>query len=221
MISGIFADRPCGHPHLQEVCMISKFARRGLVSAGIAALLLAAPASRLRADDAASTAPAAPAADDKGADNGDKMEGKMLEHMTKALDLTDDEVAKVKAEGESNRAAMKPLRDKVKLDMDSLKVLVDKKASDSDLSAAIATFKTDRKAVEAQQSAHMDALQAILTPMQQAKGIFMMARMEGMGHGGWGGHRGKGDKGGMDGDKGPDAADGAGQPVGGGDGSGK
>ena len=164
--------------------MKSKFLKRCLVSAGLSALLLGAPTLR----------------SDEGKDGG-QWETKMLDHMNEKLELNAGQLEKVKAESKSNREAAKAIREKLTLDMDSLKVLVDKKAGDAELKAAIALVKADHKAQAEQMAKHMEAMAAILTPLQQAKGLFMMREgMErrGMGGEGWHGHEGHGDR---DGDK--------------------
>jgi Spy/CpxP family protein refolding chaperone len=128
--------------------------------------------------------------------------------MKEKLGLTDEQVAKFKDARKANREAMQPLMEKMKTDVDSLRVLVDKKASDKDLSAQLDALKADKQAVEDQQKKQMEDMAAVLTPLQKAKFVISMAdRMHrGMGgRGGWNhGDKGdKGDKGGPE-DKGGD-----------------
>ncbi|HXB98378.1 MAG TPA: hypothetical protein VNZ54_10005 [bacterium] len=137
--------------------------RKGLVYAGLGILLLAAPT--LRADDGKD------GMDGKG---GPEAQARMLDRMKADLDLSDGQVAKVKAEDTDDMAAGAMLRDKMMLDVDKLRVLVDKKADADDLNAAIAVVKGDKANLDAQKAKHMDAMQEILTPLQQAKGILMM-----------------------------------------------
>jgi Spy/CpxP family protein refolding chaperone len=112
------------------------------------------------------------------------------EHMKKELGLTDEQAEKFKAARKAQMETMKPLMEKQKLDIDSLRVLVDKKASDKDLSAAIEGIKADHKAIEEQQKKHREAMAALLTPMQQAKFILSMGAMgERMMGGGMGMHK--------------------------------
>jgi Spy/CpxP family protein refolding chaperone len=125
------------------------------------------------------------------------------ERMKKELGLTDDQADKMKAAGKAQMEAMKPLMEKRKLDIDSLRVLVDKKAADKDLTAAIEGIKADQKAVEEQWKKHREAMAALLTPMQQAKSVLMMGEMGEHMMGAWkGGMMGKGGwhKGGHDDD---------------------
>jgi len=122
------------------------------------------------------------------------------------LGLTDEQAAKFKDARKANREAMQPLMEKMKTDVDSLRVLVDKKASDKDLSAQLDTLKADKQAVDDQQKKQMDAMAAILTPLQKAKFVINMAdhMHRGMGgRGGWnhGGKDGKGDGDDKGGDK--------------------
>jgi Spy/CpxP family protein refolding chaperone len=145
--------------------MNTTYLRKGLALACLG-LLLAAPA--LRADDSP---------DGKG---GPEAQGKMLDHMKKDLDLSDSQADQIKAENAADWVQVKTLRDKMKLDVDSLKVLVDRKAADDELVPAIGAVKADRQAMDEQKAKHMDAMQAILNPTQQAKGILMM--MEHMKH---------------------------------------
>ena len=135
--------------------MNKSITRHGIILTGLGLLLLAAPG--LRSDD--------------GKDGKDGKDCWMLERMTKELGLSTDQVAKVKD----------PLKDKLKLDVDSLKVLIDKKADDGDLKPAIAGIKADLLALEGQKANHLDSLAQILTSTQQAKGIVMMC--EEMKHG--------------------------------------
>jgi len=130
-----------------------KLLRRGLALAASGFLLLASPA--LRAHEG---------------EDGERM----LERMKGELALSDDQFDKVKTEANLDRDLSKPLAERIVLDMDSLKVLLDKKASDADLKPVIAKIKDDRAAMDAQRDAHMDALQQILTPLQQAKAILLM-----------------------------------------------
>jgi hypothetical protein len=134
-----------------------KFPGRPWAVAGLGLMLLAAPA--LHAHD------------------GDTMGKEMLQHMKKDLKLSEGQYSQVKDEYKANLDACKALQDKMTLDVDTLKVLVDKKASDDDLTPAIATLKADHKAMQAQMADHMDAIQAILTPGQQAKEIIKMCEM--------------------------------------------
>jgi Spy/CpxP family protein refolding chaperone len=134
---------------------------------------------------------------DKGSHKG-KGHG---EGMMKDMGMTDAQAEKFKAARKANMEAMKPLMEKQKLDVDSLKVLVDKKASDNELKAAIASVKADHQAIDDQRKKQHETMGAMLTPLQEAK---MIIRMGGMGAqmmmgGGMGGGmmEGKMGKGGM------------------------
>ena len=102
--------------------------------------------------------------------------------MKKELGLSDDQAKKFEEVAKAGREAEKALMDKAKLDLDSLRLLVDKKAADGDLTAQIEKLKADKQAIEAQRQKDMDAKAAILSPMQQAKAAIMMA--DRMMHGG-------------------------------------
>jgi Spy/CpxP family protein refolding chaperone len=163
--------------------------RMAVTALGLLALVSAAP--RLHADDM-----------DKGMAKGGHGDG-----MKGMLGLSDDQAKQLKDAREADAKAMKPLMEKMKLDLDSLRVLVDKKASDSDLKDALAGLKADRKAVEEQRAKQMEASAQILTPLQQAKWVINMA--DHMGRGGMGGEEGgwhKGMQHGGDKDTGKDKA---------------
>jgi Spy/CpxP family protein refolding chaperone len=167
-----------------------------------AVLLLGA--SALRAGDAPEGA--------KG--KGDR-EGKRIEMLKAKLDLSDSQVAQLKEAFKGQKEAGKALRDKVKADQANLAVLVDKKASDDQLKAALKELSADRKAMMEQGAKAKEAMEAILTPMQQAKMAGMMGERKGKG--GWGkkeemskacpGHKDGIKKGDKDEDKGKDKDD--------------
>ncbi|HTB34061.1 MAG TPA: hypothetical protein VK842_04310 [bacterium] len=139
--------------------MNTKFLTKSVAFACLG-LLLSAPA--LRADEGK---------DGKG---GPEAQARMLDKMKVDLDLTDSQVSKVKAENADDMAAEKMLRDKMMLNVDKLRLLVDNKAGADELNASIAMIKGNKADMDAQKAKHMDAMQEILTPMQQAKGILMM-----------------------------------------------
>jgi Spy/CpxP family protein refolding chaperone len=144
--------------------MKSAFSARPWALAGLGLLLLAAPALHAHGDDA--------------------MGKDWLEHMKKDLQLSDTQYSQVKDEVKADKDACKTQQDKMALDVDTLKVLVDKKASDDELTPAIATLKADYKDKQAQMATHMEAMQAILTPLQQAKEVIKMCEMKKPGMGG-------------------------------------
>lgn len=123
---------------------------------------------------------------DKAMKKGMGEKGKMMSQMKDDLGLTDDQAAKMKAIHKENHEATKALRNKVDADLANLKVLVDKKASDTELSALIATLKSDHEALQAAEKKHRDAMQQILTPLQQAKMVIQMGEHR-HGKGGMGG----------------------------------
>ncbi len=122
---------------------------------GLGAMLLGAPA--LRADH-----------------HEGKSEGDMIPGMKEKMGMSDAQMEKVKAARKAHMEAMKPLREKMKADMDTLKGLVDKKGSDAKLKTSISAVKEDYKAIQDQQKKHHEAMQEFMTPMQQAKAILMM-----------------------------------------------
>jgi Spy/CpxP family protein refolding chaperone len=154
--------------------------RMAMTALGLVALISGAP--RLHADDT-----------DKGGKEASQ-EGKAWGHghegMKEELGLSDDQAKQLKEAREANEKVMKPLMEKLKLDLDSLRVLVDKKAADADLKSALDGLKADHKAMEEQRAKQMEGMALLLTPMQQAKWAVSMAdhmmqggMMGGHGHG--------------------------------------
>ena len=131
---------------------------------------------------------------------GQDMGAKHMEMMKKELGLSKDQAAKSKAATMANHEAMKTAGNKVKADLANLQVLVDKKASDAELTTSLNTLDADRKAMQAQQQKHIDAMRAILTPTQQAKMALKLGEhmSEGMMGKGMGGGMMHGGMGGMD-----------------------
>ena len=164
---------------LLESVMIFKTVRRIAMSASVAVMLFAV----------------APLSADMGMKgHGDMMGGKMMEHMMKKLELTDDQAKQMKALHKADQDANKALMDKMETDIASLKALLKKKASDADLSALISTLKDDHKAMQEAMQANHEAMMQILTPVQQAKMVLHMhEHMQGMMDMGGMGMKGHGD----------------------------
>jgi Spy/CpxP family protein refolding chaperone len=163
---------------------------------------------------------AAPGGDKPAAmgDNGgpDDMQGGMMgrhfDRMKEKLGLSDSQASKLKDLFKKQMEEMKPLRDQMKIDMDTLQQKVDTKASDTDVKKVLDALSADRKSMEAGRQKMEDAVREILNPTQQAKLVLSMKdrgqRMMGKWKGKWH-HDGKGD--GKDGDDkgagGPDSTD--------------
>jgi Spy/CpxP family protein refolding chaperone len=166
--------------------MISKMFRRTAISAGLGVLVLAL--ATLHAEKSMDTDDAQGPGEGHG-----MMAEKMKDHFKKALGLSDEQAKKVEELDKADHEKGKLLRDRVEADMANLKVLVDGKASDGELKAALENLKKDHMAAQDARMKHMEDMQAILTPTQQAKAVIMMSeRMR------WGRHKGhgmmKGDK---------------------------
>lgn len=146
--------------------------KMAVTGAALGLLLLASP--MLRADDGK-------AAGDAQGKHWDK-----FERLKKELDLSDDQVSQWKDAEKGQRDAAKLLKDKAKADEAQLAVLVDEKASDEKLSSALEALQADKKAVAEQDEKQKAAIQAILTPLQQAKWALSMGWHRG-GRGGFGG----------------------------------
>jgi Spy/CpxP family protein refolding chaperone len=169
--------------------------QQGLWVLGLgAALLFSSPL--LRADEGGGDKGQPPMA--MGGEGEGHPGGPHGDMMKKKLELSDEQEKKMKEEHKANEAVIKPLREKIKIDVDTLRLLVDKKASDSELSKALDELQADRKALQAQQEKHISDLRAILNPMQQAKMAVSMAGMmeHGMMGGRMEGHEGGGHDGG-------------------------
>jgi Spy/CpxP family protein refolding chaperone len=182
---------------------------RGLA---VAALMAAAATVRAQDDNAAMGGDDKPGMHDGTDDgmDGGMMRGRWGGGFKEKLGLTDDQATKLKDFFKKQRENNAPLRDQMRIDMDTLRQKVDMKASDSDIKRLLDKLVADRKDMQAARQKSEDQLREMLTPTQQAKLLFMMRRgLRGMG--GWKDHddwnKGKGDH--MGGSKGkhrkPDA----------------
>jgi Spy/CpxP family protein refolding chaperone len=146
----------------------------------------------------------------KEAPRGGEMDGSgdfngpgMIERMKSKLDLSDEQVQKLKALVGTARKDGKPLREKLSEDVKVLARKLKDGARDSELTALLDKVQADHKALQAHRERQMEAVRKILSPTQQAK---MVVRMSGrMARGGkkdgkWGkdfrwshGDQGKGD----------------------------
>jgi Spy/CpxP family protein refolding chaperone len=130
-----------------------------LAAAGLCGLLLAAPGLRAHEDER----------------GHGMMEEDGSAKMNKGLGLTDEQASKMKEARKANREAIRAIHEKAVEHADKLKDLLEKKASDSELSAAIGALKQDKKAMQDQEEKHLATVQAILNPTQQAKmALWMM-----------------------------------------------
>lgn len=122
------------------------------------------------------------------------------------LGLTAEQKAKLKALRAEQRKTTEPLREQLKIQRDELKLLVDKKAGDSALTAKLDEINKSRKALQEAREKFTERMAAIFTPEQRARLAIKMG--EGGKRGRWGKHPGMMDgKGGMmhhDGDEGED-----------------
>jgi Spy/CpxP family protein refolding chaperone len=150
-------------------------------------------------DDQAAPGGDKPAAmDDNGGPDG--MQGGMMgghfDRMKEKLGLSDSQASKLKDLFKKQMGEMKPLRDQMKIDMDTLQQKVDTKASDADVKKVLDALSTDRKSMEAGRQKMEDSVREILDPTQQAKLVLSMKdrgrRMMGKWKGKWH-HDGKGD----------------------------
>jgi Spy/CpxP family protein refolding chaperone len=150
-----------------------------------------------------------PAADDNGKmsmdDNGGGpggMQGGMMgghfDWMKKKLGLSDSQETKLKDLFKKQMEEGKPLRDQLKIDMDTLQQKVDTKASNDEVKKVLDALSADRKGMEASRQKMEDAVREILDPTQQAKFVLSM---KDRGRGMMGKWKGKWHHDGKDGDK--------------------
>jgi Spy/CpxP family protein refolding chaperone len=95
--------------------------------------------------------------------------------------LSDSQAGKLKDLFKKHRGETQAVVDQIKIDLDTLKLKVDTKASDDQVQALLDALKADQKKFRAQTDAFTDQLKPILTPTQRAK--FLLAVME---HWKWG-----------------------------------
>lgn len=101
-------------------------------------------------------------------------QGVKIDKMKTKLGLTDDQVTKIKALKESRETETEPLHKQMKADMKTLAAKVKAKASEVDIKAALDAVRTDQENIETAKKKHMDQMEEILTPTQQAKFLLHM-----------------------------------------------
>jgi Spy/CpxP family protein refolding chaperone len=111
--------------------------------------------------------------------NEGKPEGRNGEHAEKMLKerlgLSDDQAAKLKAAFESEKTAMKALREQSKEARRKLEEEVRGLASDKDIQATLDQLDEGRKAMSAEHQKFESSLASILKPYQRAKMRLLMA----------------------------------------------
>jgi Spy/CpxP family protein refolding chaperone len=103
---------------------------------------------------------------------GDWMGGKM----GKALQLTPDQHAKIKAINEEQMKTQKPLWESLGAQLKELKTLVEAKAPDGQLTAKLDQIKATRDQIETNRMNFQGQKEAVLTPVQRAKWTLAMAK---------------------------------------------
>ncbi len=96
------------------------------------------------------------------------------EKMHKALDLSEEQAAKLKDLREKNREAMKPLRRELQDQTIQLKRLLEDKASDGKVEAQLKALRATQKKIDAERDKHLSEVESILTPTQRAKFLLKM-----------------------------------------------
>jgi Spy/CpxP family protein refolding chaperone len=88
--------------------------------------------------------------------------------------LTDAQAEKLQDLFKKQREESQTLRDQIKVDMDTLKLKVDSKASDAEIKTILDNLQAEKKKMEAKQDSFTEQAKTILTPTQQAKFLLQM-----------------------------------------------
>lgn len=104
----------------------------------------------------------------KGGDPS-KSDQPRLDMLKEKLGLSDDQVAKLKEVFKNQRESTKPIREKMRADMQELQNKRKAKASDADLKTTLDALAADRQDMQVARQKLQDQIREILTPEQQAK----------------------------------------------------
>jgi len=107
-----------------------------------------------------------------GMNNGGEMGMGPMGRLREKLGLTDEQATQIKDLFKKQMESNQPLRDQMKIDMDTLQQKVDMKASDGDLKKLLDKLDGEQKQMQASREKMKDQLRAILTPAQQAKFVY-------------------------------------------------
>ncbi len=110
----------------------------------------------------------------KGAPQEDR--GGPMEMLKSRLGLSKDQVSRLDALMKEGKESRRLLADKVKEDKAALAVLVDQKASDSELKSSLSKLESDQDALRDQMEKDRQSMKEVLTPLQQAKFILWRDR---------------------------------------------
>jgi len=111
---------------------------------------------------------------------GGGMMGHGMDKLKDKLGLTDDQATKMKDLFKNHMEETQPLRDQMKVDMDTLRLKVHSKASDGEIKKLLDTLSADRDKMESGRKTMEKKVREILNPTQQAKFLVSM-RDRGMG----------------------------------------
>jgi Spy/CpxP family protein refolding chaperone len=101
--------------------------------------------------------------------------------MCGGIKFSADQKAKMKDIMEQRAKDMKPLKEALKLKIDELRILLDKKAPDDQLVGKLAEVSQAREAVRSARKKWMDKCSEVLTPTQRAEMVVNMEGKKGMG----------------------------------------
>ncbi len=102
-------------------------------------------------------------------------EGDRISDMKQRLNLSDDQVAKIKAIYAESRTNIRLLMKQNKADIEILKYKVKSGASDNDLTNILKALKIDNQKIRNVRINEMEKVNALLTPSQQAQEIISMS----------------------------------------------
>ncbi len=107
--------------------------------------------------------------------------GHRLEMIKEKLGLNDSQASQLREMFKKQAEGTKPLRQKLKIGMDTLRLKMDSGAPDPELKKILDTLSADKKSLEESRKTFTDKLRTVLTPTQQAKFLLgMQDRRRGM-----------------------------------------
>ena len=95
--------------------------------------------------------------------------------MARALDLNEDQRGQLKSLGEKRGKALRPLQKQRRDQLEELRLLVKNEAKDARLERELNALKRTRDKIYRIEEQHRKDMQAVLTPIQQAKFVLRLA----------------------------------------------
>jgi Spy/CpxP family protein refolding chaperone len=97
------------------------------------------------------------------------------EKLKHVLKLNAEQAGKLDKARQAYVQGTKPMKEKIKQDLDALEAMTKKKTADADYLSAIDTLKKDQKALDDETEKQRESLYSIMTPAQRAKFILRIA----------------------------------------------